>query len=234
MYWSLIGVLLVVIGFALKFDPLAIVVIAGVVTGLIGGLGIVEVLEILGRAFVANRVVTIFIITLPVIGLMERYGLRERAAWSIGQIKQAKASGVLSLYLVIRVIVGAFGLRIGGHPQFVRPLILPMAEGATQASYDNVPEKDQEKIKWYSAAAENYGNFFGQNIFPFAAGVLLIVGTLSEHGLIPADYGMINVSRAAIPMGVIAIIVGIGQFALNERKLKKVATLKDRTEGGNK
>lgn len=117
MYWSLFGVLIVVIGFILKFDPLAIVVVSGIVTGLIGGLGFVEILEILGNAFVSQRLITIFIITLPAVGLMERYGLRERASWAIGQIKGAKAGGVLSIYLIVRILLGGFGLRLGGHPQ---------------------------------------------------------------------------------------------------------------------
>jgi len=235
MYWSLLGVLIVVIGFILKFDPLAIVVVAGIVTGLIGGLGFVEILETLGSAFVSQRVITIFVITLPAVGLMERYGLRERASWAIGQIKGAKASGVLSIYIVIRIIVGAFGLRIGGHPQFIRPLVMPMAEGATEANYDNVPEKEKERIKWLSAAAENYGNFFGQNIFVGAGGVLLIIGTLAEHELIAEGYGASRVAMFSIPIGIVIAIVGIGQFILNEKRLAKSATPKneDEKKGGN-
>lgn len=226
MYWSLIGVLIVVIGFILKLDPLAIVVVSGIVTGLIGHLGFVEILEILGNAFVSQRVITVFVITLPAVGLMERYGLRERASWAISQIRGAKAGGVLSIYLVVRIIIGAFGLRLGGHPQFIRPLILPMAAGATEANYDNVPEEEQERIKWLSAASENYGNFFGQSIFVGAGGVLLIIGTLAEHGLIAEGEGASRVALFSIPMGVVAAIVGIGQFLLNERRLAKASEQK--------
>jgi uncharacterized membrane protein len=230
MYWSLLGVLIVVIGFILKFDPLAIVVVAGIVTGLIGDLGFVEILETLGNAFVSQRVITIFVITLPAVGLMERYGLRERASWVIGQIKGAKASGVLSIYVIVRILVGAFGLRLGGHPQFIRPLIMPMAEGATEANYDHVPEEEKERIKWLSAAAENYGNFFGQNIFVGAGGVLLIIGTLAEHGLIPEGYGAPRVAMFSIPIGIVAAFVGVGQFIFNEKRLEKTATPKTENE----
>lgn len=235
MYWSLLGVLIVVIGFILKFDPLAIVVVAGIVTGLIGGLGFFEILETLGNAFVSQRVITIFVITLPAVGLMERYGLRERASWVISQIKGAKASGVLSIYVIVRILVGAFGLRLGGHPQFIRPLIMPMAEGATEANYDLVPGEEKERIKWLSAAAENYGNFFGQNIFVGAGGVLLIIGTLAEHGLIPEGYGASRVAMFSIPIGIVAVFVGVGQFILNEKRLVKMATSKTENEkkGGN-
>jgi len=235
MYWSLLGVLIVIVGFILKLDPLAIVVVAGIVTGLIGGLGIVEILETLGNAFVSQRVITIFILTLPAVGLMERFGLRERASWAIGQIKGAKAGGVFSIYLLIRILVGAFGLRLGGHPQFIRPLILPMAEGATEANYDDVPEEEKERIKWLSAAAENYGNFFGQSIFVGAGGVLLVIGTLAEHGLIEEGYGASRVAMFSIPIGIVAVVVGIGQFVLSEKRLAKKAALKNGSteKGGN-
>ena len=105
--FSLVGILIIVIGFMLKIDTLAIVVIAGIVTGFVGGLDFNEILTILGQAFVSNRFMTLFVITLPVIGLMERYGLKERAAWLIGQIKNAKADGVLSIYLLFRLIMAA-------------------------------------------------------------------------------------------------------------------------------
>lgn len=221
MYWSLIGVLLVIVGFILKLDPLAIVVISGAVTGLIGGLGIVEILDILGSAFVAQRVITIFVITLPAVGLMERFGLRERASWAIGQIKGAKAGGVLSLYMVIRVLVGAFGLRLGGHPQFIRPLIMPMADGALDANYEDVPEEEKERMKWLSAAAENYGNFFSQNMFVGAGGVLLILGTLAEHGLIAEGEGAARIALYSIPIGIVALVMAIIQFTINEKRLQR-------------
>ena len=226
MYWSLLGVLIVVIGFILKFDPLAIVVVAGIVTGLIGGLGFIEILETLGHAFVSQRVITIFVITLPAVGLMERYGLKERVAWTLSQIKGAKAGGVLSIYLVFRILAGAFGLPLGGHPQFVRPLLVPMAEGAANASYKQVPNEEKERLKWLSAAAENFGNFFGQMIFVGSGGVLLIIGTLAEHGLIEEGTGASQISISSIPIGVIAAVLGIGYFIFNEKRLAKAVSEK--------
>lgn len=232
-YWTLLGVLIVVVGFVLKLDPLAIVIVAGVVTGLIGGVDFVVILETLGNSFVAQRVITIFVITLPAVGLMERFGLRERAAWAIGQIKGAKAGGVLSIYLVIRVIVGAFGLRLGGHPQFIRPLIMPMAEGAVEANYDDVPEEQKERVKWYSAAAENYGNFFGQNIFVGAGGVLLMTGFLAEAGIIEPDTGLSTIAMWSIPIGIVAVIVGVAQFVLVEKRIAASSKKKEVAQGGN-
>ena len=156
---SLIGVFIIIIGFILKIDTLAIVVVAGIATGFVGGLDFNEILTKLGEAFVANRYMTLFVITLPVIGLMERYGLKERAAWLISQLKSAKADGVLSIYLVFRLLMAALSIRMSGHVQFGRPLVLPMAEGAARANYKELNEKDSETIKGLTAAAENYGNF---------------------------------------------------------------------------
>ncbi|EME3522093.1 TPA: DUF969 family protein, partial [Enterococcus faecium] len=47
-YLSLLGVLIVILGFAFKLDSILIVMVALVVTALTGGLGIQGMLELLG------------------------------------------------------------------------------------------------------------------------------------------------------------------------------------------
>ena len=121
---KLIGIVIVIIGFALKFDTLATVVVAGIVTGLVGGMSIMDILSTLGSAFLTNRTATLFILTLPVIGLCERMGLRDKAVDFISGIKSATTGRLLSIWQVIRTIASAFSLRIGGHPQFIRPQLL--------------------------------------------------------------------------------------------------------------
>lgn len=54
-YLSLLGVLIVIIGFALKLDSILIVMVALIVTALTGGLGIEGMLETLGTSFVNKR-----------------------------------------------------------------------------------------------------------------------------------------------------------------------------------
>ncbi|MBE7297583.1 5-oxoproline transporter, DUF969 family subunit, partial [Staphylococcus haemolyticus] len=79
MEWiKLIGILIIIIGFILKFDTIAIILIAAVVTGLVAGMDIVEVLSTLGKAFVDQRLVTLFMLTLPMVGLIERFGLKQQ------------------------------------------------------------------------------------------------------------------------------------------------------------
>ena len=56
---KLIGIVIVVIGFVMKFDTLATVVVAGLVTGLISGMSIMDILNTLGTAFLTNRTATL-------------------------------------------------------------------------------------------------------------------------------------------------------------------------------
>ena len=170
---KLIGIVIVIIGFALKFDTLATVVVAGIVTGLVGGMSIMDILSTLGSAFLTNRTATLFILTLPVIGLCERMGLRDKAVDFISGIKSATTGRLLSIWQVIRTIASAFSLRIGGHPQFIRPLINPMAQACAIAKYGEVDEKTEDEIKGMAAGTENYGNFFAQNCFMGSSGTLL-------------------------------------------------------------
>lgn len=217
-YWILLGVLIIVIGFALKLDSLAVVLFAGIVTALIGGLNFVSILRILGESFVSNRLMSLFFLTLPVIGISERYGLRERSVTLIQSLRAATTGRVLGFYLLIRTIAGAMSLRLGGHPQFIRPLVEPMAQGAAEARGVS-DAKIVDEIKGAAAASENYGNFFGQNTFLASSGVLLIVGTLADLG-----YGNVTASEVAlwsIPVALIAIILGSIQFRLLDAKIRR-------------
>lgn len=216
-YWVLIGVLIIVIGFALKLDVVAVVLISGLVTGLIAGMPIVEVLDVIGKGFVNNRYMSLFFLSLPLIAIMERYGLKDRAAEAIQKMKSASAGGVIGLYILIRWAAAALSLRLGGHVQFVRPLILPMAEGAANKKVE-LSEKRLEELKGLAGAAENYGNFFGQNIFPVASGVLLIQGTLNQAGF---DVTNGEIAKSSILAGISMLILALVQCYLYERRLRK-------------
>lgn len=215
---KLIGVLIIIIGFIFRLDTIAVVLVAGIITGLVGGLGIQEILSILGKAFINTRYMSLFLVTLPVIGILERYGLRERAVELIKSIKAVTTGKVLTSYTLVRELAAAFSLRLGGHVQFIRPLVFPMAEGAAELNYEDVGEEEIEKIKGYSAASENYGNFFGQNVFVAAGGVLLIVGTLGELGI---EVTPLQVSKASIPIAIIAFLYAAIQNYIIDKKFEK-------------
>ncbi|MDU4889526.1 MAG: DUF969 domain-containing protein [Clostridium sp.] len=222
---KLIGILIVIIGFTLKLDTIAVVLSAGVLTGLVAGLDINEILTTLGSTFVAQRAITLFILTLPVIGMCERFGLKERAATLIGKAKSLSAGKLLTVYALVRQIAAALSIRMSGHPQFVRPLVNPMAQGAATNSLGEIEKKDQDKISAAAAAMDNYGNFFGQNLFMASSGVLLIASTLSEQGY--AVEGM-DVAMASIPVAVILFIMVIVQNHMLDKSLIKKYSKKDK------
>lgn len=98
MEWiRLIGIAIIVVGFILKFDTIATVVLAGLVTALVSGVSLVEFLEILGKEFSNQRVLTIFMVTLPLVGLSETFGLKQR---SIDLIRKIKGLTVGNFYTV--------------------------------------------------------------------------------------------------------------------------------------
>ena len=124
---TLIGIVIVVIGFVLRINPLLVVTIAGLATGIASGLSPLEVVAAFGKAFITSRYVAIVWLVLPVIGLLEHAGLKERARAVVAGLRAATTSRVLLVYFAIRQITAALGLTsLGGHAQMVRPLIAPM------------------------------------------------------------------------------------------------------------
>jgi uncharacterized membrane protein len=173
----------------------------------------------LGRAFANNRLVSLFIITFPAIALAERHGLQERAGVFIRRIRAATVGKLLIVFQLFRVLVGALGIRLNGHPAFVRPLIYPMSRGAAAARAgvtDAALDRDQvEAIKAADAAAENYGNFFGQNLSPVQPGILLVFSTMASLGYPVSLWRMILFTT---PIVLASIVLGAIQFRLLDRR----------------
>jgi len=96
---TLIGVLIVIIGFALRVNPLLVVTVAGIATGVAGGLSPIAIVSEFGRAFTENRYMGLVWLTLPVIGLLERSGLKERAQELIGRIRSATTGRACCCYI---------------------------------------------------------------------------------------------------------------------------------------
>lgn len=213
---KLIGILIIVVGFIFKFDTIAVVLIAALATALVSGISFTEFLTLLGEAFVSNRLVTLFLLTLPMIGMTERFGLRQQAVKLIERIKGLTPGRMLSLYMVIREMAGLFSIRMQGHTQFIRPLIEPMTQASAEAKYGEVDEDDKERIKARSAATENFGNFFAQNTFIAASGVLLITGTMESLGY---DISAVAVAQASILVAIIALIFVAVSNVLFDKKM---------------
>lgn len=219
MEWiKLIGILVILVGFLLKLDTIAVVLIAGLATALVSGIDFTDFLSMIGKAFVDNRLVTLFLLTLPMVGISERFGLKQQAVVLIEKIKGLTPGKFLSLYLFIRELAGFFSIRIQGHTQFIRPIVNPMAQAAAENKYGELEEADQEKIKARAAANENYGNFFAQNTFVAASGVLLITGTLKSLGY---DVAASAIAQASIPIALIVLVIATLSNLAFDRKMSK-------------
>ena len=217
-YLPLIGIVVVILGFALKLDNILTVIAAVIVTGLAGGLGIKGLLDTLGSSFVSNRNITIFITVLIFTGTLERSGLKEAAAALIGKIKNASAGAIVSAYAIMRAVFAAFNISFGGVAGFVRPLIMPMSTAAVKNKYGELNEEHEEQIKGMASSAENVGNFFFQVLFVGGSGALLVQGTLAGLGY---EVELVELAMAEIPVSIVAIVVAILYYNIRDRRLTR-------------
>ncbi|PKL24182.1 MAG: DUF969 domain-containing protein [Spirochaetae bacterium HGW-Spirochaetae-3] len=215
---KLIGVAIVILGFALKLDNIAIILVAGFATGLVGGMDLVAILQTIGSSFVANRGMCIFIIIMLVTGTLERNGLREMAAKLIGKIKNATAGMVIGAYGVLRLILGAFNVSLGGTAGFVRPVVMPMATGAIETKHGEPNEDHLEEIKGMSAGMENTTWFFGQVLFIGGSGALLVQSTLKGLGY---ETNLVDLAKVEIPVAIFALVVASVLYYLKDKRLSK-------------
>jgi len=218
-YWPLLGIALVVFGFALRFNPLLVVAVAAIVTGLLGGMPFLKVLAALGHGFNENRNVTLIYIVLPVIGLLERYGLQQQARALIGGMRGATTGRVLILYLGFRQMFAALGLTsVAGQAQTVRPLVAPMALAAAEKEHGELDDDTAEHVKAMSAATDNVGLFFGEDIFIAISSILLIQGALKTFGI---ELTPFELSVWAIPSAVCAFLIHSARLLLLDRRLRR-------------
>ncbi len=215
---TLIGIAIVVVGFALRINALVVVTIAAVATGLAAHRPPTEVISAFGKAFMDSRSVPIVWLALPVIGLLESAGLKERARTVISRVHAATAGRLLLAYLGLRQITAALGLTsLGGHPQMVRPLVAPMAEAAAEKTLGELPDATRYRIRAYAAATDNIGLFFGEDIFIAIGSILLIRGFLEQNGLRvePASLAL-----WAIPTAICAFAIHGTRLLLLDRSLR--------------
>ncbi len=210
------GIVIIVLGFMAGLNPLLVVTIAALATGIAAGLDPLAVVSAFGKAFNDNRYVSVVWIVLPVIGLLERYGLQQRARTLIARLKGATVGRLLIIYLIIRQIAAALGLTsIAGHAQTVRPLVAPMAEAAAEAQ-DAGDAETREEVKAMAAATDNIGLFFGEDIFIAIASILLIKGTFETYGIFLAP---LELSVWAIPTAIAALLIHGARLMLLDRRL---------------
>lgn len=226
-YWPLLGVAWVIGGFALRRNPMLVVVSAGVVTGLLAGKGVLTVLELLGSAFVRNRFLLLFLLTLPVIGLLEHRGLREHAERTVARLRGASAGRLLVAYLALRQLTSALGLNsLGGHAQTVRPLLAPMVEALARARHGILGDAQQQRLRAAAAATDNVGVFFGEDIFLAFGGVLLMQAFLADHGYVLEP---LTIALWGIPTALCAFVIHATRMLALDRQLARECAALGRT-----
>jgi uncharacterized membrane protein len=218
--YPLIGVAVIIVGFLLRFNPMLIVAVAAIVTGLAAHLSPVAILAAIGTGFVKTRnIPLIILLPLAVIGLLERHGLRERAQTWIAGIRAATAGRLLIVYLLVRELTAAAGLTgLGGHPQMVRPLIAPMAEGAAQSRYGKLTDAVRYRLRAFAAATDNIGLFFAEDVFVAFGAIVLMTTFLKESGI---DVVPSHVAVWGIPTAISAFVVHGLRLYLLDRKLDR-------------
>jgi uncharacterized membrane protein len=200
-YWVLSGIVVMIGGFMLRLNALIVVALAALVTGLAAGLDPAAIISAFGKAFNDTRYVSVVWIVLPVIGLMERRGLQERARSLIEGMKGATLPRLLTGYLLLRQLTAALGLTsVAGHAQTVRPLLAPMAVAAAQPQ----DEDEAERIKALAAGTDNVGLFFGEDIFIAIGSILLMKGFMEQNGIVLSPF---DLSVWAIPTAIAAFAI---------------------------
>lgn len=224
-YWPLLGVALVVVGFVLRLNPALVVVVAGIATGLLAGITPMDVLALIGEAFTKQRYLALFLLTLPAIGLLERHGLKERAQQWIARLRGATTGRALTAYLAGRQLLSALGLvDLGGHAQTVRPLMAPMVVGAAENAHGPLPDATREKLQAMTAASENVGRFFGEDIFIAFGAVLLMQGFYAEHGIALEP---LQIALWGIPTAICAFLIHAARLLrMDARLAREIAAIR--------
>lgn len=136
----LLGFVVVVVGFALRRNPMLVVTVAGLVTGLLGGMSPKAILDAFGTGFAGSRSIVIFPLVLPVIGLVERNSLQEHSRRPISRLARLTTGRVFALYLLLLLRYGLCSLL------FDRQLARDMAHEHHRDGTKALPAADRERV----------------------------------------------------------------------------------------
>jgi len=167
---------------------------------------------------VSNRNLLLFVLTLPVIGLLEHYGLRERAQAWIAGFRRLSLSRLLISYLGLRQLLSMLGLiDIAGHAQTVRPLIAPMSESAAERDTP-IDEPTRMRVRAMAAATDNIGRFFGEDVFLAFGAVLLIQGFYERQGIPLEPFA---IALWALPTAIAAFAIHAARLWWFQRRVER-------------
>lgn len=214
----MLGVLVVIIGFALKLEPIAIIVVSAIVTAVCGGINVVDLLTSVGTTFVANRNQLITIILMILTGTLEKNGLKEAGAALIRKAKGLTTGMLIAIWGVLDEIFIIFKIPIGGIPSYVRPILMPMTLGIIESKGYEVAPEHEETIKALYGKDYNVSNFFGQCLFAANSSVLLIQSTLASIGY---EVDVMQIVAVQIPVALFAMLVNATQTLIVDGRMVK-------------
>ncbi len=215
--WPLLGVVVIVLGFAARLNAVLVVVTAGIVTGLVVNMPLLKILEVMGAALINSRLILIILLTLPVIGLLERHGLREQARLWVSRLHDLSTPRLLMAYQALRQLAAMIGLTsLGGHPQTVRPLLVPMAEATAERTHGRLPEAVRQRLAALCAATDNVGLFFGEDVFFAFGAVLLMQVFLAGQGITVDTWA---IALWGLPTALCAYVIHAARVSRLDRRM---------------
>jgi uncharacterized membrane protein len=93
-----------------------------------------------------------------------------------------------------------------------------MALAAAEKEHGELDEETAERVKAMSAATDNVGLFYGEDIFIAVSSILLIQGALKAFGI---ELTPFELSVWAIPSAVCAFLIHSTRLLLLDRQLKR-------------
>ena len=95
-----------------------------------------------------------------------------------------------------------------------------MALAAAEKQHGELDEKTAEEVKAYSAATDNVGLFFGEDIFFAIGSIVLIQQTLATYGY---NLAPLELAVWAIPTAVLAFLIHGTRLMLLDRRLSSLS-----------
>ena len=89
---------------------------------------------------------------------------------------------------------------------------------AAEKQHGELDEDTAERVKAMSAATDNVGLFFGEDIFLAIASILLIQGSLASFGI---ELTPFQLSVWAIPTAICAFLIHGARLLLLDRQLRR-------------
>lgn len=87
----------------------------------------------------------------------------------------------------------------------VRPLLAPMVEGATENRHHDLPDDIRYRLRAMSAATDNVGLFFGEDIFVAFGAIIFMHNFMLESGGIQTE--PLHIAMWGIPTAICAFLI---------------------------